>query len=83
MVKVQYRHSSIYSVNVGTHKKKRGKQKPGKSRLLSTLKCQINESTRLAFLDFFPTLLVYLALLVLIFQPTRLANFQLYSFIWS
>ena len=33
-----YRHSSIYAVNVGTHKKKRGKQKPSKSRLLSSTK---------------------------------------------
>ena len=48
-----------------------------------TLRCQINKSTRLAFLDFCPTLLVYLALLVLIFHPTRLANFPLYSFTWS
>ena len=31
-----YRHSSIYAVNVGTHKKNRGKRKPRKSRLLST-----------------------------------------------
>ena len=50
---------------------------------ISTLRCQINESTRLAFLDFFPPLLVYLALLVFIFHPTRLANFPLYSFFWS
>ena len=47
-----------------------------------TLRCQINEYTRLAFLDFFPTLLVNLALLVLIFHPTRLANFPLHSIIW-
>ena len=31
-----YRHSSIYAVNVGTHKKNYGKQKPRKSRLLSS-----------------------------------------------
>ena len=47
-----------------------------------TLRCQINESTRLAFFDFSPDLIVYLALLVLIFHPTRLANFPPYSFIW-
>ena len=48
-----------------------------------TLRWQISKSTWLAFLDFCPTLLVYLALLVLIFHPTPLANFPLYSFIWS
>ena len=48
-----------------------------------TLRCQINESTWLAFFDFSPDLLVYLALLVFIFHPTRLVNFPLYLFIWS
>ena len=38
-----------------------------RSESLYTLRCQINESTRLAFFDFCPTLLVYLALLLLIF----------------
>ena len=33
-----YRHSSIYAVNVGTQKKKMQKQKPCKSRLLSSTK---------------------------------------------
>ena len=32
-----YRHAWIYAVNMGTHKK-RGKQKPRKSRLLSSTK---------------------------------------------
>ena len=37
-----YRHSSIYPVNVGTHKKTRSKQKPRKSRLLSSTKGEEN-----------------------------------------
>ena len=37
-----YRHSSIYVVNVGTHKKTR-KQKPGKLRLLSSTKGEENK----------------------------------------
>ena len=36
--KANYWHFSIYPVNVGTHKKTRGKQKPRKSRLLSSTK---------------------------------------------
>ena len=35
------------------------------------------------FKCFSPTLLVYLALLFLIFHPSQLANFPLYLFIWS
>ena len=38
----KYRHSLIYAVNVGTHKKKHGKQKPRKSRLLSSTKGEEN-----------------------------------------
>ena len=41
--------------------------------LKSTLRCQINESTRLSFLDFSPPCLHF-------FHPTRLANFPSYSF---
>ena len=37
----QCKHSSIYAVNVGTHKK-RGKQKPDKSRLLGSTKGEEN-----------------------------------------
>ena len=67
-----------------------------------TPRCQINESTRLSFLDFpppciwtchilFPTLLVYMALLILLFHPTPLfgpifyeiyIEYPPYSFIW-
>ena len=36
------RHSSIYAVNVGTHKNKPWKQKPPKSRLLSSTKGEEN-----------------------------------------
>ena len=38
---LEYKHSSIYAVNVGTHKK-RGKRKPHKSRLLSSTKGEEN-----------------------------------------
>jgi len=70
--------------------------------LLTTPRCQMNESTRLSFLDFsppciwtchvlFPTLLVYLALLILLFHPTPsfvpifyeiYVEYPPYSFIW-
>ena len=38
----RYRHSSIYAVNVGTHKKKTQKRKPHKSWLLSSTKGEAN-----------------------------------------
>ena len=39
---LHYRHSLIYAVIVGTHKKKLGKRKPRKSRLLSSTKGEEN-----------------------------------------
>ena len=39
-----YRHSLIYAVNLGTHEKKHGRQKPCKSRLLN--KVTFNSSTK-------------------------------------
>ena len=56
-----------------------------KKQLVHTPRCQINESTRLLFLDFSPTL--YLDMSYLIFHPTCLFGrthfaFSPYTFIW-
>ena len=47
--------------------------------LLSTLRCQINESTRLTFLYFSPPCSFIWPYFFFIFHPTRLANFPLHS----
>ena len=39
---IAYRHSSIYAVNVGTHKKTAESEKPRKQRLLSSTKGEEN-----------------------------------------